>query len=110
MQYDKDFLKKQKEALLAEKERIEKEIAKLKKYPDYGDDEEDNLQELNDFEGNLIIDDKIESILNKINKALKAIDAGTYGQCSKCKEAISEGRLKAMPWADICLACGKNKK
>lgn len=109
MKLSESFLKDQKEAMLKEKEKIEAKIAKLKKYPDYGTDEEDNLQELADFESNLSLDDQLEYILKKINKALKAIENGTYGQCQKCRDAIDRGRLEIMPYADLCVSCnGKN--
>lgn len=110
MKLDEKFLEKQKEALLAEKERIEKKVAKLKKYPKYGDDEEDNLQEMADYESNLSLDDQLEYLLGKINKALKAIGDGTYGQCSLCKKNIENGRLEIMPYADVCVTCKSKKK
>lgn len=109
MKLSNEFLEKQKKALLEEKERIETKATKLKKYPKYGDDEEDNLQEMADYESNLSLDDQLEYLLGKINKALKAIEEGTYGQCSLCKKNIENGRLEIMPYADVCVTC-KSKK
>jgi len=109
MQLDNDFIEKQKKTLLDEKTRVENDIKKLKKYPDYGFDEEDNLQELTDYESNLIIDSQVEYLLEKINNALKSIEKGTYGQCVKCKKFIEEGRLDLMPWADACVECSQDK-
>lgn len=103
------FLEKQKTQLLKEKENIESKIKQLKKYPSYGDDEEDNLQEISDFESNLSIEGQLEVILEKIDNALAAIEAGTYGLCSKCKKAIDEDRLEIMPYADICVKCQVGK-
>jgi DnaK suppressor protein len=105
MNYTADFLNKQKDLMLKEKERIEGKIKTLKKYPDYGTDEEDNLQELTDYESNLSLDDQLEYLLKKIDKALKAIEDGTYGQCSKCKTNIEKGRLEIMPYAELCVSC-----
>ena len=42
-----------------------------------------------------------------IQAALGRIEAGTYGQCESCGEAISEGRLKAIPEATQCLNCAE---
>ncbi len=109
MRMSDSFLKTQKEAMLQEKEKIEEKIAKLKKYPDYGTDEEDSLQELTDFESNLSLDDQLEYLLKKINKALKAIEDGTYGQCRQCREAIERGRLEIMPYAELCVSCNGKK-
>lgn len=40
-----------------------------------------------------------------IMRALEMIDAGTYGVCSECGNAISERRLMLFPNATRCLAC-----
>jgi DnaK suppressor protein len=104
------FLEKQKEIMLKEKERIEEKIKKLKQYPDYGTDEEDNLQEMTDYESNLSLEDQLEFLLKKINRALKAIEDGTYGQCSKCSANIERGRLEIMPYAELCVSCSENSK
>lgn len=42
---------------------------------------------------------------NRIVKALKMIDEGTYGICVDCELPISERRLKLYPDATRCLAC-----
>lgn len=110
MKLTAEFLKKQKDALLSEKERVEEKIKKLKKYPDYGGDEEDNIQEISDYESNLSIDKQMEFLLKKIKAAIKAIDDGTYGQCKVCKGNIESGRLKIMPYADVCVTCKKKTK
>jgi len=41
----------------------------------------------------------------EIVHALNRIDAGEYGLCEDCDEAISSNRLKAVPWARRCIAC-----
>lgn len=40
-----------------------------------------------------------------IDKALHRIEAGTYGQCQRCGEAIDEARLQALPYAAYCIDC-----
>lgn len=40
-----------------------------------------------------------------IDAALERLQAGTFGQCLRCGEAISAGRLQAQPSAATCLAC-----
>lgn len=110
MKISKDFLEKQKEKLEAEKNKIEIKIKELKKYPDYGNDDEDNLQEIADYESNLSIDEQLEFLLGKIKRAIKSIENGTYGQCTKCQEAIEEGRLEIIPYAELCVSCSAKKK
>jgi len=43
--------------------------------------------------------------VEKIKLAISRIDAGTYGACSCCGETIKPERLKALPYADLCLQC-----
>jgi RNA polymerase-binding transcription factor DksA len=40
--------------------------------------------------------------LRAIDAALKRIDAGTYGFCQTCGEAISEARLDLLPYTPFC--------
>jgi RNA polymerase-binding transcription factor DksA len=107
MELSKEFLEKQKELLVKEKEQLEEKIKTLKMFPDYGWDPESNIQETIDYESNLPFEIELTKIVDKINIALKAIDNGSYGQCSLCKKAIERGRLEIMPYADICASCNK---
>ena len=47
--------------------------------------------------------DRARKLLNKINKALRKIDDGTYGYCEETMEPISLERLKARPIATLSL-------
>ncbi len=40
-----------------------------------------------------------------INLALEKIDDGTYGLCEECSGRISRKRLKALPFARLCIEC-----
>ncbi len=42
---------------------------------------------------------------DRICKALKMIEDGTYGVCSDCNQAISQKRLQLYPNATRCLVC-----
>lgn len=46
-------------------------------------------------------------ILAKIDKALRKMDEGTYGYCERCGAPIDYARLKAIPYATLCLRCQK---
>jgi RNA polymerase-binding transcription factor DksA len=37
--------------------------------------------------------------------ALARMDAGTFGSCERCGNAIPEERLEALPTATLCVAC-----
>lgn len=43
--------------------------------------------------------------LQRIEAALAALDAGTYGTCRECKEPIGLKRLEALPEAPFCVPC-----
>jgi RNA polymerase-binding transcription factor DksA len=43
----------------------------------------------------------------QIRAALRRISEGTYGQCLRCGEAISEARLDTIPWTPLCRSCAK---
>ncbi len=43
--------------------------------------------------------------LNKIDEALVRLDEGRYGYCFECADAISEPRLRALPFAVRCRDC-----
>jgi DnaK suppressor protein len=43
--------------------------------------------------------------LQQLREALVRLDAGEYGYCAECEDEISEGRLRALPFAVRCTAC-----
>ena len=43
--------------------------------------------------------------LESVDDALRRIDDGTYGTCTRCGEPIAAGRLEARPTATTCVAC-----
>jgi RNA polymerase-binding protein DksA len=43
--------------------------------------------------------------LAEIDTALRRIASGEYGICASCNEPISEARLRALPWARLCITC-----
>ena len=43
--------------------------------------------------------------IQHIRLALAQIDAGTYGTCTQCGDAIAEGRMAVLPHATKCVKC-----
>jgi DnaK suppressor protein len=43
--------------------------------------------------------------VDEVDHALGKIDAGTYGICEQCGQPIPKARLKALPYATLCVAC-----
>jgi RNA polymerase-binding protein DksA len=114
---DKVLLEKVKIILLADKDRLEKDLFSIaekkddvandfdSRYPNYGSDLDSNAAEVDTYSSRLSIEKSLEKILHSIVKALEKIDNGTYGVCEQCGKDISEARLKANPSAVYCLKC-----
>ena len=54
-------------------------------------------------EKDLSIENNVRDLLRKIDGALKRMDAGTYGLCERCGKPIEKARLKALPYAELCI-------
>jgi DnaK suppressor protein len=50
----------------------------------------------------------LEQTLARTERALRKLDEGTYGICDNCGEAISPGRMRALPEGVLCLKCASN--
>jgi RNA polymerase-binding protein DksA len=51
-----------------------------------------------------------QEVLYQIDDALKRIDEGTFGTCQQCNQAITMSRLKAVPYASMCISCQRVKE
>jgi len=49
-------------------------------------------------------------LLFELGNALKKIDDGTYGICEDCKLPIAKSRLKAIPYARLCVKCQEKRE
>ena len=106
-----------KRKLLEEQKRIESTLAKTEmtkegtdreyetKFPEVDRDEEENADEMEMYESNLATGESMKAELEKIEKALAAMEDGTYGTCTNCQKEIPIERLRAYPQADTCLEC-----
>jgi RNA polymerase-binding transcription factor DksA len=43
----------------------------------------------------------------QINRALRRLEEGTYGDCAVCGQPIDERRLEALPHSDRCIRCAE---
>jgi DnaK suppressor protein len=43
--------------------------------------------------------------IDEIDRSLEKIIAGTYGVCEKCGTNIPKERLRALPYAALCVQC-----
>ena len=63
------------------------------------------------LEAEPILDEKKRRQKNGVkDDALKKIDDGLFGVCEDCKGSIAKGRLKAVPFARLCVKCQEKKE
>ena len=51
-----------------------------------------------------------QRVLYEIDEALKRIEEGTYGDCLSCGKKITPQRLKALPYAALCINCQETEE
>jgi RNA polymerase-binding protein DksA len=54
-------------------------------------------------EKELSIEQNVRDLIQKIDRALKRIEDGTYGVCEVCGKPIEKARIKALPYVDLCI-------
>ncbi|MCK9266288.1 TraR/DksA family transcriptional regulator [bacterium] len=109
---EKEFYKK---LLDREKERICKNLGHSREMltkgekgipthlADYGTDEFGKGLEIN-------LSDAEQKTLNSIRESLQKLENNTFGICDECGKKIAKTRLKALPYAKLCIACQREKE
>lgn len=54
-------------------------------------------------EKDLSVSNNIRDLMDKIDRALERIDEGNYGLCERCGRPIEKARIKALPYATLCI-------
>lgn len=49
------------------------------------------------------LEEGVQQTLGEIEAALRRVEDGTYGNCLMCGQPIAEQRLRAIPWARLCI-------
>ena len=99
---------KARQLLQRERERIEAELASLRARRGNGDDElshvdqhpADAATDLFDTERDQSLIERLEHDLAAIARAERRVEEGTYGVSVESGDAIPDGRLEAVPWAE----------
>lgn len=114
-----EFLEEIKQKLLAEREKLEKELGSFAeqnpatrgeydtRFPDYGKDEGESAAEVAEYDTNLQIEQTLEGQFRDVQKSLKKLEDGAYGICKYCEKPIEERRLLARPTSGSCVECKK---
>jgi RNA polymerase-binding transcription factor len=56
-------------------------------------------------ERDLALSAQNRAAVDEIDRALAKIELGTYGRCEQCGQPIPKPRLKALPYAALCVSC-----
>jgi DnaK suppressor protein len=56
------------------------------------------------------LSDSDRATLLQVEEALRRMDEGTYEECMSCGEKIPLARLKAIPWASLCIDCQEQQE
>lgn len=104
-----------KKMLLDERERLELErrvqlddlAENRSELADYDNHPADSASDTYERTKDFAIDENIEEIIERIDEALRKIENGTYGKCDRCERLINMDRLKAIPYATLCIGCAE---
>jgi DnaK suppressor protein len=115
---DDETLKK---ALMAERERLGREIAELD--ADLSESLEDSSEESPydqhmaetaavtlDREIDLTLEENARAAISQIDRALHKLETGNYGACDKCGKPIGDERLQVAPFATLCIDCKRREE
>jgi len=91
-----------KEILEALQERVNSSnINEQREIGDVFDDAD--LEQSREF--NILLTAREKQKVQQIEAALQKMGTGNYGLCEECGEEIPIGRLKALPFATLCVKC-----
>ena len=103
---DEDEVRK---SLLAKRDQLVQRVGgtQATERQEVAEGQNDNAQlwEVSDVRDDL--DSQAATELDQVNQALARLDAGEYGECTSCGEPIAEARLKALPYATLCIQCAE---
>jgi len=111
------FLNEQRALLLAERDTYERQAQALREEAEQmaaemepGDvqfDEESGEGGTMSVERerDLTLSAQARAAIEEIDRALNKIDSGRYGVCEQCGQPIPKARLKALPYAALCVGC-----
>ncbi len=113
---DSGSLRRLKDRLQSEAERLTNEIAVLDSAQReslseasgenvYRDHMADQGSATLERELDMSLEENVRNVLTSLLDALVRIESGTYGVCERCSKPIPVERLDAMPTASLCIVC-----
>lgn len=71
----------------------------------YGNHQADDATDAFEQAKELSLLQNSERVLAQVDSALARFEKGAYGVCERCGEQIDPARLKALPYATLCMHC-----
>ncbi|HEX4835215.1 MAG TPA: TraR/DksA C4-type zinc finger protein [bacterium] len=108
--------------LLEERRRLREELSEMEEHQvkteekpvadvsGYEDDLVDVATETFEREKGLALESSVQGLLEMVEEALKKIRKGTYGICEGCGQQIDANRLRAIPYARLCIRCKEREE
>ncbi len=86
---------------------LQEELARLrdKLTLEPGGDSADYQRAVADRGSTILAVNRGMELMSRVASALAALESGSYGMCAQCEEPIGEKRLRAVPWATLCVQC-----
>jgi len=98
--------------LVAKLEELESRMTRIRsdRRGEIAPPEKDSQEQAQQRENDEVLD-RLDEVgrdeLEEIRAAITRIDAGQYGACTRCGEAIPEARLRALPSTPLCVGCSE---
>lgn len=114
-------LKDAREKLLARRQELEEQKAELERTSlgvsqteltgegAFDDEYADSGTATFERERDLSLAENLRDLLEKVDRALERVDEGTYGMCESCGKPIEAARLRALPYANLCISCARRE-
>ncbi|HET9000411.1 MAG TPA: TraR/DksA C4-type zinc finger protein [bacterium] len=74
------------------------------------DDLVDVATETFEREKELALESTVQGMLEMVEEALQRVRDGTYGVCDGCGKPIDGNRLRAIPYARLCITCKEREE
>lgn len=103
------LLEEERDRLTRELEAIEEHLPEVEQISvdssGYDEDIADVAADTFEREKGFAIENSVQTLLNQVEEALGRIDDNTYGICELCGQPIHIERLRAIPYARLCIQC-----
>ncbi len=108
--------------LLAERDELQRQLAELDRHtfegaggepgsaPGIDEDLADLGSDTFERERDLSLAENLRDLLDQVEHALRRIESGSYGVCESCGKPIEAARIKALPYASLCIDCKRREE